>query len=209
MCKVLIADVAVSDSVTKRFEKLGFTVVDAREMTKRFVQWDGWTGFDRRSTLLIFPGNGANIIKKCLPKKWLDQWQWVGLSAKRYWEPGQDPVVFVGVVDKMILGIRNVVVVDDVISSGMTVKKVRRVNDPWIPGTRWHAATWVAQRAASLRGFDQLMAVEEAGEKNRKASVNSLSTFVVDEEIACSFAKRKLTNGCSLGFHKLLEQLRS
>lgn len=209
MSKVLIADISISHDMASEFQNLGFVVLDVQEMTERFLRWNGWAKFDRKSTLLIFPGNGANIIKKYLPEKWVAQWKWIGLFAKRFWEPGCDPIVIVDFVDRMILGANNVIVVDDVVSSGATARKVRKINDPWIPGVRWHAATWVIQRAARLKGFDDSFAVEMVGERDRKVSVNSLSTLILDNEIAESFASRKLTVECSLEFHRLLAQLKS
>jgi len=183
-------------------------IVCGHQMTHEIQKWNEWNNFNPSTTLLVFPGNGASIVRKFMDADWLVRWQTASATAMRKWNPGNAPMAIAGRVfpDRFVLGVKDVIVVDDVVSSGETARKLQMVNMPWIPAARWHAVVWVKQRAANLRGFHSHYAAVEIGEPGRKEPVNSLSTLIENEEIAKSYAKRNLPN--PEAFHALLKKLR-
>ena len=189
--RFFINDVGLSLAQFHSLEKFG-RVLSAAMMTENIVNWENWEHFDVERTMLVFPGNGANIVRRHLPNKWLCKWHWTTIKAKRIWIPGENPSAFVDRIcsDCFILGIRDIVIIDDVISSGSTVKKIIQINDPWIPNAKWHVVSWVRQRAVNLRQFKSSYAAEIVGETSRRASINSMSTLLVNDDIAREFAKR-------------------
>ena len=205
--KILIFDVLGIPSDTQRkFQGFGLIVVDAKNLSRKLCRWDKWKHFNPQPTLLVFPGNGANIVRGYLPDEWLNQWQWASVYTKRYWTPGEDPRVVAQRVfpDRMVLNIKDIIVVDDVVSSGITCRLLRKINYPWIPNAKWHAVSWITQRAKSLRGFTSTHSVERYGTRGNKVPINSLSTLLRDQEIAASFARRNFPDSQE----KLLELLR-
>lgn len=176
----------------KAFENSETTVLSSEEMTVQLVTSPLWEKFDPAKTILIFPGGGAEIVRRYVSNDWLNKWQWTTVPAKRFWQPGTAPWAIAGRIapDRFLLGFKNIVIIDDVISSGETARMVRRVNEPWIPGATWHAFTWIAERVANLPGFGVKYAAVEVGERNRKVPINSLSTLTSCPEIARSYAQR-------------------
>jgi hypothetical protein len=123
--------------------------------------------------------------------------------AKRHWEPGIDPVVRVGTIlpcQFLVLGVRNIVVVDDVISSGQTLRKLNRENNWRFPGATWFGASWVAQvptmkAQSGLNGYARVLTacvVEDL--RGRKVPINSLSTLRKEPSIARNYAERHFVN---------------
>jgi hypoxanthine phosphoribosyltransferase len=161
----------------------------------------------------VLPGNGASIVKKHIDKAkpfWLWQWPWKFFPcAKRTWKPGENPQTFVSRIapTQMILGARSVVVMDDVISSGETIRHLRRINEPWIPGASWKALTWVKQESATTKGFSMVFAAKTVGLKESRVPINSLSTLIECPKIAESYAQRNFGNEAK-DFEKILESLR-
>lgn len=210
MEKVLINDVRASREILNQFRELNLTVVDAEEMTKELTGWKLWDYFTTSSTLIVFPGNGATLVREYTPKSWLERWRVRKVHAKRYWEPGRDPWIEANRIDSraMLLGMSDVVLVDDVVSSGTTARRIREINDPWIPNAQWHVVVWVAQRARALRGFSSCHAAYEVGTNQTKVPINSLSTLLHNQGIAESYARRNFGDKAD-EFLKLLAELRN
>jgi hypothetical protein len=203
----LIVDVNLRAAQQEGFEALGFSLLFPEKMSLALINWESWRKFNRNTTIMVLAGNGAARVGSFFQTDWLGQWQYVAISAKRIWLPGQDPKAVSGRIhSSMLLGVKNVVILDDVISSGVTIQKIREVNVPWIPGASWHAAVWVAQRAANVRGFSSTFAVTEVGDRNTKTPLNSISTLVAEPEIASSYAKRNFPDPTK--FLELLAGLR-
>jgi len=204
--KYFIDDIGVNGHHA-RFQEFG-EIICGRQMTRGIEEWEGWKNFSPATTLLVFPGNGANIVRGFVDPKWFLSWQTASATAKRIWIPGEPPQAIAGRIfpDRFVLGVKDVVIIDDVISSGETAKKLRVVNMPWIPATQWHAVAWVMQKAANLRGFYSSFAAVEVGEPNRKDPVNSLSTLIENVKIAESYARRNFPN--PEAFLALLNELR-
>ena len=180
----------------KQLSQFGINLIDAQKMTSSIMKWKGWDKFDPKMTLIVFPGNGANIVRSYMDKEWLARWCWTTTWAKRMWIPGENPIVTTTRIfpRRIMVGIKDIVVVDDVVSSGATAKKLRKTNEPWIPGVRWHIMAWVAQRARSLRGFDSYHFPLEVGDKRSKVPINSLSTLLSNPTIAESYAHRNFNH---------------
>ena len=198
MEKHIIIDVATKDdrSLRERLScEFGLIVHLGEDLTSDMLRIfnQAFGDLGRNTTILIFPGNGANIVKRYLPVNWLFQWKNVSILAKRVWQPGEDPRVFVGrVADQMILGIKQVIIIDDVVSSGKTIRNIRLLNDPWIPGTNWNAVAWLIQDKNSSRGFGNIFGLR-VGEKDRLVPINSLSTLMENKKILRSYAERNFS----------------
>ncbi|MBI5022602.1 MAG: phosphoribosyltransferase [Candidatus Magasanikbacteria bacterium] len=177
-------------------------------MTREIERWSEWENLNSATTLLVFPGNGANIVRGFMDADWLFHWRTASATAKRLWIPGEPPQAIAGRIfpDRFVLGVKDIVIIDDVVSSGDTVKKLRTMNMPWIPAARWHVVTWAMQKAANLRGIHSYFAAVEVGESDRKDPINSLSTLIKNVEIAESYARRNFPN--PEAFLALLNELR-
>lgn len=208
MEKVLLIDVALDKKFLEPLQSFGMIVESAQNLTDSLMSWPDWENFDPSSTLIVLPGNGASILQGYLPSSWLDKWRWLKVYAKRYWIPGEDPRIVVNRIysQKMLLGIKDVVILDDVISSGKTCKSLRVLNEPWIPGAHWHAVTWLMQESSSTKGFSSTFAVKKFGTKKAKAPINSLSTLLQKREIAVSYSRRNFPEDQS-SFLELLDSI--
>lgn len=193
--KVLILDVPGKEGLRGELESFGLTVTEGAEMTRAILAWPGWAQFDPKTTMLVFPGNGASIVKGYIPDEWFAHWPHVyRVYAKRYWTPGSPPSVVASRVfpDRMVLGAKDIVVIDDVVSSGTTAHMLHYANAAWIPGARWHLATWIGQLSAKCKKYEQVYAANWYGTKDTKAPINSLSTLIEVPEIAENYAQRQL-----------------
>jgi len=190
--KYLIDDVRAGESVHVFSAFPETEVVSGNRVTNELLDWAGWQGLDPARTLLVFPGNGSGLVREYLPESWLNGWRWVTVPAKRVWVPGENPQVIVSRIfpKQMVLGINDVVLVDDVVSSGQTARALKKMNEPWLPGAKWHVVAWMTQRAATLKGFSSSYFPLEVGTVKTKVPINSLSTLVADEQIARNYAQR-------------------
>ncbi len=147
-------------------------------------------------TLLVFPGNGSNYPRR-LSQVCQEYTNTASVEAKRFWTPGTDPEVQAGPIypEKfLILGVKNVVMVDDVISSGLTMRKLYQKNAWRFPGASWRACAWVSQSLPSrgIRGYGEVsVATLVQREKGtQKVPINSLSTLRNNLKISESYACR-------------------
>lgn len=147
--------------------------------------------------LLVFPGNGSNYPRKL--SRICQESSSASVCAKRLWQPGTDPIVMAGAILPdifLITNVETVVVVDDVISSGLTMQKVRENNAWKFTRAKWLGVSWVAQipqmRAKSgVNGYEQVATACVVGKTNgARVPVNSISTLRQDREIATSYAER-------------------
>lgn len=197
------------NDIGKHFSFPGVIILDTDELTERIREWNGWKHFNSAITQIVFPGNGANEVRCRLGEKWLSQWKIDSVAATRFWWPGVTPSAVVGQL--MPLGAfdfetTDVVIVDDVVSSGATISKIRDRNAIWMPNARWHVAAWIKQHACRLRGFESSFFGAEVGEKNHRVPINSLSTLLENRDVAESYARRNFLNHAA--FLAVLEELR-
>lgn len=148
-------------------------------------------------TLLVFPGNGSNYPRKL--SRICQESNGASVFAKRFWQPGTDPIVTAGVILPdifLVMNVETVVVVDDVISSGLTMQKVRENNAWRFTRTKWIGVSWIARipqmRAKSgVNGYEQVATACVVGKTNgTRVPVNSISTLRQNREIAASYAER-------------------
>ncbi|MEK7071516.1 MAG: hypothetical protein AAB943_01105 [Patescibacteria group bacterium] len=148
-------------------------------------------------SLLVFPGNGSNYPRKF--SQICQESKGTSVYAKRFWQPGTDPIVTAGVILPdifLITNVETVVVVDDVISSGLTMQKVHQNNAWRFTRAKWVGVSWVAQipqmRAKSgVNGYERVTAACVIGKTNgARVPVNSISTLRQNQEIATSYAER-------------------
>jgi len=194
MKKILIIDVDCSVN-PEIFRDFGLEVVFSNSLTNSLLTWDIWGQIDPWQTLLVFPGNGSNLVKKEINKLypgWLESWPYKSyIQAKRFWEPGKNPVARVGSIGSGVyVGLKQVIIIDDVVSSGETCLRVYQRNNMYTPNARWLSLCWIAQKSARLKNFSSLMSVESAGEENKRAPINSLSTLIINQEICRSYSER-------------------
>jgi len=190
--KYLIDDVRAGEGVHVFSDFLETEVVSGNRVTNELLGWAGWQEFNPDRTLLVFPGNGSGVVREYLPEPWLNRWRWVTVPAKRIWVPGENPQVVVNRIfpRQFVLGVKDIVLVDDVVSSGQTARAIKKMNEPWLPGARWHVVAWMTQRAATLKGFSSSYFPLEVGTIKTKVPINSLSTLVTNEQIAKNYAQR-------------------
>jgi hypothetical protein len=152
--------------------------------------------------ILVFPGNGSNYPRK-LSKICKEFSNGFGVPAKRFWAPGTNPTVEVGVILPEIflnLTVKTIVVVDDVISSGLTMQKLHQKNAWRFPAAKWLGASWISQtpqmRAESgINGYEQVGAGYVVQKTNGgKVPINSLSTLRQQPKIAKSYAESHFKN---------------
>jgi len=149
------------------------------------------------TTLFVFPGNGSNYPRKL--SQICQESSSASVCAKRLWQPGTDPIVMAGAILPdifIITNVETVVVVDDVISSGLTMQKVRENNAWKFTRAKWLGVSWVAQipqmRAKSgVNGYERVATACVVGKTNgARVPINSISTLRQDREIATSYAER-------------------
>ena len=149
------------------------------------------------NALLVFPGNGSNYPRKF--SRICQESCGASVHAKRLWQPGTDPIVTAGAILPdifLITNVETVVVVDDVISSGLTMQKVRENNVWKFTRAKWLGVSWVAQipqmRAKSgVNGYERVATACVVGKTNgARVPVNSISTLRQNREIATSYAER-------------------
>ena len=197
----------------EKLTEIGLRTVRAKDISRQIPTALVWKKADRQTTLVVFPGNGAAIVRAFLPNEWLGEWRCATCYASRIWNPPEPPRASVGLIEpayKLRLDVQTVVVIDDVISSGETMLKLRRLNLPWIPNSHWHAIAWVGQRATStIRGFESVTCVEAAGTPDTKAAINSLSTFMEKPGVAMDYAKRNFAHPQRRVFHKAVWEIKT
>jgi len=150
-----------------------------------------------QDVLFVFPGNGSGFPRRLskICQKFSDTT--ASVFAKRTWQPGTDPVVEVGFIERdirQILPVKTIIAVDDVISSGLTMKQVYENNAWKFPEAKWIAVSWVSQiprmkAKSGITGFENVNTSCLVRKTNGgRVPINSLSTLrhsaVMLEEVA-------------------------
>lgn len=184
--RTIILDVPAPSDTANRLVQMGFTTVESVEATAHLLNWHGWSEARPQRTLVIFPGRGAQMVRDLLPRQWLQRYHTTSVHAERRWVPGENPVCQGGRIPnpRLELRVEHVVVVDDVVSSGVTCQAVRKWNQLWFPRSQWSVLAWVKQQSASLRGYSDSFAPTVVGVAGRRTPINSLSTLLREPEMA-------------------------
>jgi len=152
-----------------------------------------------QDTLLVFPGNGSCFVRQTLSNKITNDFSWTSIFAKRGWYDDKNPLAIVGEImpkRTLILGIKRVLVIDDVISSGITMRKIYQRNYWKFPQADWLAATWLMQSPrtkapSGVKGFKKVLTtILVQGSQGKRVPINSLSTLVQEREIAENYAQK-------------------
>lgn len=148
---------------------------------------------EQKSTFFIYPGESAQRIKSL---GFSDRFYSQEVFAKRIWYPGTEPVILVHSLGWGIHPeVENVVVVDDVISTGATVALVRERNYWKFPRAAWYAASPIT-RKEKIKNFKKIFSCEVVRDMNgKKVPINSLSTLIDNLTIRQSYFARNFEKG--------------
>ncbi len=201
--RIILADEPLELQVQKELKSLATTdgeellvlddsalAADTEELLSDFLSRN-------RKTLLVFPGNGSNYPYKL--SRICQQTSGARVYAKRFWQPGEDPVITTGLILPEVFlftQVETVVVVDDVISSGLTMQKLREYNAWRFTKAKWVGVSWITQMPqrkakSGINGYEQVMTACVVGKTNgARVPINSISTLRQNREIAQSYALR-------------------
>ncbi len=152
----------------------------------------------KENSLFLFPGQGAEQVEK-LSKSHIG-YPKLKIFAKRFWVPGDEPAASVGVIilpkDIQPERIKIMIVLDDVISSGETLRRIYEQNFQKFK-TKWIAGSWVIQAPrmkntnCGVTGYDKIItAIVVEGPQGKRVPVNSLSSLLGSYDIAQNYAER-------------------
>ncbi len=153
----------------------------------------GQLDLKQESTLFLYPGESAQRVKSLGFNGHLPSQE---VFAKRIWYPESEPVVLVHSLGWGIHpGIKNVVVIDDVISSGTTIALVRERNSWKFPRATWYAAAPVT-RKEKIPNFKKIFSCKVVRDINgKKVPINSLSTLIDNPAVRQSYFARNFEKG--------------
>ncbi len=148
---------------------------------------------ENNNVLFVFPGNGSNY-----PRKTSQVWRkylHTSVHAKRFWSPGMDPISIANEImpEKfLVTDIKTIVVVDDVISSGKTMRALYKKNSWKFTQAEWIATSWLSQSLDfGIKGYQQIhTACVVKKTIQGKVPINSLSTLRKNEEIINIYSQR-------------------
>jgi len=203
--RIILLDVETKSSFEKSLmsldtiDKKELIVLDAQTLSAKLsLLLDDHKIYQQPNDVLtVFPGNGSLKPKEFMRFKKNHQTAYA--FAKRYWEPGENPQVYVSEImtDCFIdLKTTNILVIDDVISSGMTMQKLFEHNAWKFPRASWTAATWISQMPrqkaeSGINGFSQMItAYITEGPGGKFVPINSLSTLLECPKITQNYALR-------------------
>lgn len=160
-------------------------------------------------TLFILVGEGGKRVKKFSAVH--RGYREIEVFAKRLWEPGKDPIHLVGQVythQTVYPEIEVIIAIDDVISSGETLKKVFQRSAWKFPRAKWYAVALVG-RGRKVGGYKEVfvsLVVTNGKAPSKKVPINTLGALVENKEMARNYAFRNLENPDR--FLEFLEQIR-
>lgn len=153
-------------------------------------------------TIFIFPGRGSKYIldnsKVCGRLKIKD------VHAERIWIPGENPLLRIGQVEGppfLDTKTRTIVVVDDVVASGQTMRQLRLRNSFKFSANPTWVGVSLASRFPEMNTKSGIIGYEQTytgciltKTDGRKPPINSMSTLIKQPEIAQDYASRNLKN---------------
>lgn len=163
---------------------------------------------DPKSTLFLYPGNSARYIRS---SGFAEEFESRNMHAKRIWNPGEDPVVIVHSLEYERLidpSIKTILVVDDVVSSGLTLRKVYERTAWKFPNATWYAAPLIS-RERKLPFFKDLICVYYIAMVNsKKVPINSIGALIEDRAMRENYFIRNFNRGVILSesFEKILSE---
>src|SRR3989344_168576 len=104
-------------------------VYDAESLIQGLSQKIGefLTVLDKEKSLLIFPGNGAKVLKDLMPEELVGGFPSIEISTQRKVDPQTGAVLGVDIIRKPKIDtkIDNILIVDDVIATGTTLRAIK------------------------------------------------------------------------------------
>lgn len=201
--RIILVDEPLSPGVQGELKKLKTTddqdllFLDDKELAAGLEEILRSITEKEQDILLVFPGNGSNYPRKL--SRVCKEFPSASVYAKRIWEPGADPVVTAGVILPeifLVMTVGTIVVVDDVISSGLTLRKVHQNNAWRFTRAKWIGASWVSQvprmkAKSGVNGYEYVATACVVGRTDGgRVPINSVSTLRQQPEIAESYAYR-------------------
>lgn len=200
MKKIIINDTGLAFPTLAQSDEI--TLLDEKELVQALHEKFLAKSFEPENTIFIYPGESARRIKTL---GFSQEFESFFVPAKRIWVPGTDPIVTVGGVatkNFLLLRIKDVVVVDDVLSSGATLSLLWERNAWLFPRATWHAYVPVTRKVKLVNYASITYGVfVPPDEKGRKPPINSLSTFLENQEILENYLSRNFNS-------KLQDQIR-
>lgn len=150
------------------------------------------------NTLFLYPGKSAQFIRSL---KFSCNYKAENVFAKRIWIPATEPKVMVGnIYSKQFIDsqIKQIIVVDDVISSGATISLLYKRNAWKYPNAVWHTVVLLS-RKEQISHFEHVLSCYQIEDVDgRKPPINSLSTLLDNPEIISNYLKRNFINAQKL-----------
>lgn len=162
--------------------------------------------FDPKKTLFLYPGESAQNIKKA---GFSDNFFSESIFAKRIWIPGNEPIVITHglVMEKYIYPeINNIIVVDDVISSGLTLSLVYKRNVWKFPKATWYAMALISRKEKILNFKETFFCIYVKEINGKKIPINSLSTLLSNTEIRKSYFARNFDSIFEQKFFEIFKE---
>lgn len=158
-------------------------------------------------TLLVFPGEGAQTVKDCMPQDVIARFPWITLEAHRI-KDSQGEVLGIDLSNVQELldalggsdAIEDVIVIDDVIDTGSTLNAIRQAAEA--DHLSWFAAAPIVYSPliypdrksfpSSIEGYEKVFAAEVIQGVNNPTPLNSLTSFVEGGEKTDRLVKKCL-----------------
>lgn len=180
-----------------RLRNSGFPLLfDLEELSRILSELISSLALIPEKTLFVFPGNSGQIIRKCitLPPGSHE----TNVFAK--WIYGADlPAATTGQIPTKTYvdgETECVFIIDDVVSSGQTIKRIRERNLWKFPKARWCAVCWI-DRGVIPKGFDLFhssVTIKHCEDSERKVPINSLGTLLEEPEWLRDYSHKNFSN---------------
>lgn len=149
--------------------------------------------------LCIFPGRSAAILRKEI--EWVDCYigpvidcnSFLSVYAERFFDSSGNPFALAGEIlpeQVVVPRVQRVLVVDDVISTGATMRALRERNKHKFPKAEWFAATPLS-RLEKINGYKEVITtLLVPPQDGLKVPINSLSTLIENQTLAVNYATK-------------------
>lgn len=206
--KVIIVDLDVKKSKTltltlKNLPENQFIKLNQDELENNLIESFKNSNFNPKETLIVFVGQSSLMLKQKLLKKTdvFNKYQLAKASARRVYEDKKLPSgkevynvsVSVGKIESgkyLNLKIKKIVVIDDVISTGMTLKNLHKRNDVRFPIAEWYSFVLIS-RLQKLKNYQSLNTAIIV--KSRFTPINTFSKLIEDIKIQKTYISKNVS----------------
>lgn len=194
---VILIDTPCDQKYRKQLQALEVRLIDGAQAMQHLMAY--FRSASRSLRLLTFVEGGGEYVEQ-LVRPSLRSTLMAKVWAKRWVPPPdvlfnerRDPLWLVGEIEtyeSILLQVEEVVLVDDVISSGNTLKAIRWRNAWKFPRATWRAYALVGRVDANPGMPWAAARLVEQKPDGGKIPLNNLSTLLKDQGIACDYARR-------------------